>query len=75
LTTTRWSSGHKEKLYFAGLLEEEKEIVLKLILREFDVNPRVTLVGKVSLATTLYAWSPNIDDIRERHQDNVFWRR
>jgi hypothetical protein len=72
LKNTRGVGGTRQKLYFVGLIEEENEqITLYSIPREFDINSRVTLVGKTSLATTLYAWSPNIDDIHEHHQGTI----
>jgi hypothetical protein len=30
-----------------------------LILQEFDINPRVTLMGKITLATSLCVWISN----------------
>lgn len=60
LTTTRWSWGHKAKDLFCRLLEEDRrQTPFCPISREFDINPRVTLVGKSELAITLCSLSPN----------------
>jgi hypothetical protein len=40
------------------LLEVDKEIE-PLFHREFDINPRVTHVGKTTLGASLCNWSPN----------------
>jgi hypothetical protein len=73
LTSTLWSWGHKANTLLYRIAERrEKGDNSYSIFQEFDINSRVILVGKTSLATTLYAWSPNIDDIREHHQGYIY---
>jgi hypothetical protein len=45
LTTTRWSWGHKARTCFVGCWKRLERRYLP-DPREFDINPRVTLVGK-----------------------------
>jgi hypothetical protein len=58
LTTTLASWGRKIFVYSCKLLEESRK-ENHYLPREFDINPRFTLVGKTYLAASLCAWSSN----------------
>jgi hypothetical protein len=56
------------------------ERAFSTLSREFDIKPQVTLVGKISLATSLCTWSPNelahlLSVIRTQSLSGInFWR-
>jgi hypothetical protein len=50
LTTTWWGWGHKANLFTLQVVWRRTEIILvHTVHREFDINPRVTFVGKIAL--------------------------
>ena len=68
--------GAQDNLFcFSDCLTRTRRINFQhLVPREFDINPRVTLVGKTTLATALCTWSPN-EEHRLLPSRQVFWRR
>jgi hypothetical protein len=58
LKTTPVSWEHKTVIYYCMLLEEYRR-KKNHFPWEFDINPRVTLMGKTFLSISLCAWSPN----------------